>query len=362
MNTTVSFEMAVVEAMERERARREALRRLERERLHEVADDDGDVLLEPIANVGARLATETPQAIIESLIYPGLIHVVYGLERTFKSITIREFVAVIATGSRSVGYLNRLSTRGTPATCAYFTEEDSEKAVFEHLDAFTSGLVGRGDAPIFLSAGKGACLDDVATQERILRELVLIEPTLVVFEPLRSLTAAVDQGPRELQPLTAFLRRIVRETGAAIVLGHHAVKPQVNDSRKGTQRISGGGLFSISECAFEFTREDEHTCRMTPRGFKHAATPAPIELRLETHNGRVRRLLASEFAPPEPIEARVETAVIDIVSRAQGLSGNAIAARSSLRKSDVHAALHRLAASGRLRSEQAGRGTAWHLA
>jgi hypothetical protein len=360
MSTTASFELAVIDAMDRERARREAMHRLNQECPPAIELADDDVLLEPIASVGARLSLESPQAIIANVLYPGLIHLMYGEPRTLKSITIREMVAAVST-CRSFGHLDRLSV-SQPATVAYYTEEDSAAAIFEHLNAFTAGLAGQGEAPIFVSAGKGLSLDDIPTQERILRELSLIEPAVVVFEPLRSLSASVDQGPRELQPLTAFLRRLIRETGAAVVLGHHAVKPQINDSRKGTQRISGGGLFSISECAFEFTREDEHTCRMTPRGFKHSATPAPIELRLETRAGHVDRLVASEFAPPEPVEARVETAVVNVVRAAPGLSANAIAARVNLRKTDVHATLHRLASLGHLRSEQAGRGTAWHVA
>ena len=43
--------------------------------------------------------------------------------------------------------------------------------------------------------------------------------------------------------------RLDREVGPHVqLLGHHAVKPVAGaDQRKGAQRVSGGGLFSISE-------------------------------------------------------------------------------------------------------------------
>jgi hypothetical protein len=326
----------------------------------ELPDDaHEDILLEPAASVAARESAAGPVYLVADVLPVGCVGLWFGAERTFKSLAARELAAAVAMG-RPLFHLDRLAVR-EPAPVAYVTEEDDAGAVLGHLNAFTGGAASRpGQIPLYLSACRGITLDHPRTQDRILRELAVCQPALVILEPLRSLTAAVDQGPRELQPLTQFLRRIIRETGAAVLIGHHAVKTVAgHDGRRGAQRVSGGGLVSISEAPAEFVRLDDYTVTFTPRGFKHAATPAPLTLTLETASGRVTRLSAEDYSKPPSDEEQAAEGVLTVVRAEPGLSGTAIAARVGGRKAAVFAALPALKARGEITEKKALRGSTW---
>lgn len=321
------------------------------------SDLNDELLLEPAVTVAAREASTPPQQLVTGLLTRGCVGLWFGLERCFKSIATRAAAVAVASGQPVFG-LARLSVL-EPTPVAIVTEEDAAGAVLEHLDAFSDGRVSRGDLPLYLSACRGVSLDDRRQQDRLIRDLRMCGAGLVILEPLRSLTHCVDGTPRELQPFTAFVRRIIRDVGATVLLGHHAVKQTAGaDARRGTQRVSGGGLVSICEAPVEFVRSGD-SVTMTPRGFKHCATPPPLQLRLETQSGRVYRLVAEEMAAApdsDPIEARV----LEVVGAEPGLTSTAIVLRTHGRKAEVLELLNRLAATRRLRSEQDGKARRWY--
>lgn len=322
--------------------------------------DQTEPILEPAAAVAARTDSAGPEAIVPGLIFAGCITTFFGPERAFKSVSAREVAAAVATGRRAFHSDRMQVVEARPV--AYFTEEDSAGAVLAHLDAFTDGAVSAGRTAFYLSCCRGLSLDDPRTQDRILKECAIAGPGLIVMEPLRSLSACVDQGPRELQPLTAFLRRLIRETGAAILLGHHAVKAiATGDQRKGGQRISGGGLLSISECPVEFARVSETSGTMTPRTFKHSTTPGPLDLRLDVAGDRLARLSAFDSAPDVPVSEVAANVVMDVVTANPGMIGSAIVTRTHVRRKEAFDALRRLSDQGRLRSETAGKAVRWYV-
>jgi RecA-family ATPase len=103
----------------------------------------------------------------------------------------------------------------------------------------------------------------------------------VTFDPLRSLTAAADQA-RELKPIVTFLRRLMRETGCAVLIVHHHTKPgEKPDQRRRPQRASGGGIFSIADAPIHVETIDQNRRLLVPTAFKFCADPAPITLTLE---------------------------------------------------------------------------------
>jgi hypothetical protein len=104
---------------------------------------------------------------------------------------------------------------------------------------------------------------------------------LIVLDPVRSLTACADQGPREFQPFGLYLRRLTRDTGACVLLVHHDTKPsaaQVPDHRRPAQRASGGAIFSAVDCPIHVGRIDDCQSLVTPDGYKHSATPASFSV------------------------------------------------------------------------------------
>lgn len=325
--------------------------------------DNEDLLLEPIAHVGAGLSAGPLPSLMRELIFTGMIMLVFGLERSFKSLMVRELIVAMASGRGRPAFGMDRFAGADAVPVAYITEEDSAAAIYGHLDAFSDGAAGRGELPVYLSACRGLSLDDPATQDRIIRQVKLsgAGEGITVLEPLRSLTQCVDGTTRDLQPFAQFLRRLMRETGTTPVLGHHAVKPAAgSDNRRGNQRISGGGLFSVSESPVEVVRTDELRALVTPRGFKHCADPAPFEITLDVQNGQVRRLLGREVVAEPSEQEAIEHHVLTVITATPGLSGNAVATRVHGRRSDVLGAIRRLSLSGRIRADESGRGTRWY--
>src|SRR5207253_6557996 len=131
----------------------------------------------------------------------------------------------------------------------YLTEEDAARKLAQRLRQFMVGM-GILTAPnLHVSACKGLDLDDPATQDAIILWALDVRCDVLIIDPVRSVTACADQGPRELKPFASFLRRLIRETGCSVWLVHHDVKPVVgqHDSRRRPQRASGGGVFSIAD-------------------------------------------------------------------------------------------------------------------
>jgi hypothetical protein len=321
--------------------------------------DDG-FLFEPIAELAKRMGTAPLKPLIEGLAYPGIVTLSYGLPRTYKSIAMREIVAKTAAGQVPFG-LDRFRV-DKPLTWLYMTEEDSAAFVIQQLDAFSGGRASKGELPIYLSVQRGITLDDPRTQDRIVREAEALQPHGVVIEPIRAVTACVDQGPRELQPFTNFARRLMRTTGAALLLGHHEVKQAAGkDTRKGNERISGGGLLSISECPLHFTRVDATHVKVTPTGFKYSADGEPIVLRLDSAGETVLRIVAEEYLPQPDQESDAARKLLSTMRRKPGLSSTKLVTDAGVRRSLGLQMLPNLAAHGRARSEQDGRAERWYV-
>ncbi len=127
----------------------------------------------------------------------------------------------------------------------------------------------------------------------------------------------------------------------------------------------GGGLFSISESPIESTRLDDDRVLLTPMSWKHMAAPPPLVLRLDVEHGRVRRLVAEEYAesamsdPWKVAADRLATAA----AGHQGLSTNALIKAAGVSKGTGIAVLEQLSRQGRLRVEDRvgwGGGKVWH--
>jgi hypothetical protein len=342
---------------------RDAAARLVRDRADVVADDD-DLLIEPLVTVAARITTAPAAMLIDGLLPAAGNTLNFGLERTFKSLLARAMTVAVAGGSGSYALgLPRLRL-AEPVPVVYLTEEDHEAAVWEHLDAFADGCAA--ELPIYLSACRGLSLDDATTQDRLIRQTVMSGAKLIVLEPLRSLTACVDRTPGELHPFAQFIRRWTRETGAAFLLGHHAVKPQPGaDGRRGAQRISGGGLFSICESPVESSRLDDERVRVQPMSWKHTAAPPPLILRLETEHGRVRRLVAEEYAAddvtPNSSDSDTAARLVEAATTQPGMSGTKLVRAAGVQKQHGLAVLDHLASTGQLRRDGPPNRGRWYV-
>lgn len=264
--------------------------------------------------------------------------------------------------SAGAKFAGRFAT--VPANVLYATNEDGQRQIAKRVQMLMNGA-GMKHAPdgFRLFVGRGLWLDENDWQQRLIDEVRAFDIGVVMYEPLRSVTACVDKGPSDLQPLSRFERRLINETGCAIWRGHHETKPSTAfpDDRRPAQRSSGGGLFSISDAPISIERADDTKSRYVPDGFKHADTPAPFI---------VERLIVADAAYLIATDAPdhqtgADLAIIDEVRehlrQHPASSGRQIEGAIRKQAQKVRAALDVLAKAGEARYTTRGKAHLWSL-
>jgi hypothetical protein len=235
---------------------------------------------EPLAETLQRSDGNTVrQSFLGDLLALGELAMLHGQPRDGKSWTALEFALAVALGDYAFGVARLRAPAALPVLI--IGDEDASAVVAHRLKLM---LRGRGatiePSNIYLLVGQGCDLDDRGWQTHLVDEIKRLGIRLVILDPLRSLTSAVDQGPRELQPFARFLRSLVRDTGCCVLSVHHDSKPQAGtaDRRRRAQRASGGAIFSIMDAPIHVERVDGRST-LTPDGFKHCADPEPLTRR-----------------------------------------------------------------------------------
>ncbi len=245
----------------------------------------------------------------------------------------------------------------------YVTEEDGAARTAERLSRMAAGLGRALPDDLFVAAGSGVSLDDPAWQSRLIAFVKAESIALVTFDPLRSLSACVDQGPKELRPLALYFRRLLGETGCAILAVHHDSKPQpgVADLRRLPQRASGGAVFSIADQPIAVDALSDGRRLVRPTAWKFAPDPPPVVLTLEAGDGYLR--LVGAEADGATVTSNVDVAehVLAYLAEHPRTSGRAVADALKRRRETVAAVLKELALKGQVDSVRKGSADLWFL-
>lgn len=285
---------------------------------------------------------EPDQPLIQSLLYPASTWLLHGDPRALKSWTVLEMLVAGATGTPAFG---RLMTR--PFTSLLVTNEDGGRRIGERVSALARG---RGcDVPmgkLAVSAHRGVWLDSQKWQIEVLKQAPNYD--VIAFDPLRSVTGCVDQGPKEFQPFATFARKLV-SAGATVVQVHHDSKPQVGqtDTRRRAHRASGGGVFSAADAPVHAERiGEEPRIILTASAWKHWDDPPPLEvsLAITKRDGKMHtasmtaRAVSATSSAEAVLQGRIRQTLID----SPGLSGSEIAKRVRAAKATVLSTLSQM--------------------
>ena len=279
--------------------------------------------------------------------------------REYKTLIAQALMLAATTSTPAFGLERLHVAEAVPAW--YVTEEDGWWRVTHRFGQLVQGYgLDRPPELLHISAGKGLNLDATEWQERIIATAREQGYRFVVIDPLRSVTEAADQGPRELKPFALFLRRFIRETGAVVLIVHHDTKPQANatDQRRRPQRASGGGIFSIADSPIHVDRVDEHRRMLVPCAYKFAADPPAVTVQLEQGRGWLR-LAGQESTGAHPDDEALDLRILEYLRDAPYTYGNRVAAGVKARKDLVLERLKALSGRGLVDSVHDARGVKW---
>ena len=268
---------------------------------------------------------------------------------------IAQGIALAAT--QGVDFCGRFKT--TPCPALVCGNEDTEAITASRLKMLLAGQEAPDSLRLFI--GRGLWLDDADWQQKLLHEVDQLDIGLVILDPLRSLTAAVDQGPAQLQPLALFLRKLMRKTGCGILCVHHDTKPSTMpapDDRRHAQRVSGGGLFSIIDSPIHVQHVDDEKSLCVPDGFKHTETPAPFLIE-RSIAGNHAVLLVADAPTRDGNDLAVREEIKVFLKDNSNSSGSAVARGINRQKDVVLKALKGLEKAQEVRSQQKGKSTIW---
>jgi hypothetical protein len=306
-------------------------------------------------------ATPDEPPLIVGFLMAGLITLLHGQPRDWKTI-VALCVAIAATTGRALFGLARLAVTA-PRRVLYVTEEDGRRRVVRRLQRLCAGLGIDPPDNLFVRAGTGFTLDEAEGVMSLMAFIKAEAITLLILDPLRSLSGCVDQGPKELRPLTLVLRQIMRETNCTILAVHHDSKPLAIgvDGRRRPQRASGGAVFSIADSPIGVDALPDGRRLLSPTAWKFGDDPPGIVLTIEDGDGWLRLVGQDADGATSAGEADLAGRILTYLVANPRTSGTTIQKTVKARKVDVLAALERLAEAGKIDGVQMGRSTLWFV-
>jgi hypothetical protein len=313
-----------------------------------------------------------PPALVEGFIPGDGTVLIHGHPRTFKSWVLTELAVCIATGVPAFG---TLPVKRGPVL--YVTNEDSPFRVAQRVAAVLAGHGITADPPdLHFMVHTIPSLDDMDGRDQVEAEVRRWGCKTVMLDTLRTLTACVDKGPNEFQPLGMWMRHLVTSTGVVCISSHHDAKPpqRDDDKRSRSQRVSGGGIFSASDAPIHMERTGESACATaTPNKWKFSESPAALSITLtvnaEGTEARMDAVLAGTApevdTPGVMVKAKPATElrgkVVAFLKEHPGATQNAVAQGVGGRKQSVVQELYAMLDEGVVDSVALGNATYWHL-
>lgn len=316
------------------------------------------------------LSVEDPpqKYLVDELLPAGVLALLHGEPRTRKTWTALEIVLAVATGTAAFG-LARF-TAPAPQRVLYSSQEDGAPLVRARVKALLTGrgISGNPDTLTF-AVHKNIDLDSEVWQAQLLADIPAIGAQLLVLDPVRRFAADADKGPAEVRRITAFLRKIVTETGCTVLIVHHDVKPPATgkDERRRAHRASGGDWFASCECPISLETAGETRTLAFPTAYKLSTDPEPFSFFVESDNPKrpnLARLVGEDATAESAADLGAQEKVMAYLIGHKGVSGTAIARALHVGKEVVLSSLESLAQSGHVdgvKSEGRGQPVLWFV-
>jgi hypothetical protein len=242
------------------------------------------------------------------------IGVVFGQPEVFKSFFVLDMAFAVALGGVFLGQFDVPRARRVMV----IQMESSAKAFQDRLNKIGARFGGVPDN-LYVVTGKPILLEDKKWGERLLNEIAVVQPGLIILDPLASMTAADENSAQEMGVIVRALRGWRDQFKTSVCIVHHEVK---NTTGVGAQNIRGSSaLHGAVEVAIRIERPDPDAPKVSVKfaKFKEAERPRPFFAefngdRFEFTVLTDERMLSTSQQIREFLAARGEASTADVAS------------------------------------------------
>lgn len=333
-------------------ALREAVRREELER--PVSGDAEAVGHRTATELLAEADADPEEFFWNGIVGPGLVTLFAGAAKAGKSWLFSAFASALASGRGWLGAEER-----APVPVLYVTEEG------RRTTKWRARKFGLGDhVHVVTLADLPAEWGWPRAVEAVLALAVRLGCRLVIIDTVLNLARLPPEAAYDDGAVRTALAPVVRgaaEHGLAMLLGHHLRK----GGGAGGDAIFGANAFrSVPDVLVEMgleRGEDDPERKLRVRGRTEEGAGVLVVRHVEGCDGPDGYELVG--SPADAKAARAESAVLSVLANEDGwLATGALLKRVGQQKAATLAAIKKLAAAGRIRAREAGRGLAFgHL-
>lgn len=198
------------------------------EAIQENADNPQEITLR--TDTDALQPHPARQWVVENLIMEKTLTILYadaGSKKTYISLTMAECVCL---GLPWLAY----TTHAAPVL--YLDEENGEDEIDDRLKQVLAGLGYPPSQKFYYASYAGLLLDDPGDFEKIKSLIELTGAKLVIFDSLQDFMTGDENSKQDTQPIFTALKKLINQTGAAILVQHHSGK---SGDYRGSTTIKG---------------------------------------------------------------------------------------------------------------------------
>jgi AAA domain len=243
--------------------------------------------------------------LIDQLWTAQAVGIIGGAPKSYKTWLALEMAVAVASGSPC------LSTFAvpTPGPVLLYAAEESQSALRLRLES----LVQHHRLPLAgldlrVITADSLRLDCTTDQQRLAATLLLHRPLLLILDPLVRLHAIDENAAGEIAALLGYLRRLQRQSGAAIALVHHSRKQVSASGGAGYSLRGSSDLYAWVDSFLYLRRQHGQLLLSTEHRSASGAGPLTLEL-AHAQSGPCLKLVSAApavtLADPDPLPEQI---------------------------------------------------------
>jgi hypothetical protein len=245
------------------------------------------------SDLAAEAQTQT-RWLIEQLWAASAVGIVGGPPKSCKTWLALDMAVSLASATGCLGFYQP----GLRGRVLLYAAEDSQAVLKERLEAICRhrGL-DLGGLDIYVITTDRLRLDLADDQARLSRTVEVINPDLLLLDPLVRLHRINENDAGEVSSLLDYLRTLQRQSQVAIALVHHTRK-NGSGGHPGLALRGSSDIHAWADCSLYLRRKQDKLTLMA----EHRSSPSPEPVELNLVDGENPHLEVVENTTPQPAD------------------------------------------------------------